>query len=440
MPAHGRSDNMKILVITNHYWPEEFKVTELAENLVDKGHDVSVMSGIPNYPEGKFFPGYGLFSKRHEVQKGVKIYRMPLVPRGSGRRRMLILNYLTSAMSFCLHSIWHGRKKFDAIFVFNTSPATIGLPATIIRGIYGTPVIMWVLDLWPESISATAAIKKPFILNSIRRMMKSIYKRCDKILISSRGFEGSIKDVGGYRGEFVYFPNWIDQDDTTATVSQNLPELPAGFKIVFTGNIGDAQDFGTVLDAAEGLKKTNKDLHWIIVGDGRKADWLKEEVERRGLQDCFHLPGRFPLSAMPYFQSHADAFLLPLRNAPIFALTVPRKLQAYLAAGKPVIASIAGEGAALVSDAKAGVTCEPQTPEKLVAAINDLLAMTPEQRRQLGENGRRYCEEHFVPETVFSRLDVVLEELTGKKPIINPISQSQEPVAEEASSIIAKAS
>ena len=403
-------------MITNHYWPEEFKITELAENLVAKGHEVSVMSGIPNYPAGKFFDGYGLFRKRHETHHGVQIHRMPLIPRGSGRRRMLILNYLSSAISFCAHSIWHGRKKYDAVLVFNTSPATIALPALIIRKLYSTPVVMWVLDLWPESISATAAIKKPFILNSIRRMMRSIYKRCDKILISSQGFEQSIREVGGYQGEYVYFPNWIDQTDAQQQDAVALPELPTGFKIVFTGNIGAAQDFGTVLDAAERLKD-HTDLHWIIVGDGRKSDWLAEEVQRRGLADCFHLLGRFPVSTMPYFQTHADAFLLPLRNAPIFALTVPRKLQAYFAAGKPVIASIAGEGAALVNEAQAGVTCQPQSPDQLAAVISRLMEMTAEQRRQLGDNGREYCERNFAPQKVFARLDAVLEELTGKKPL-----------------------
>ena len=430
---------MKILVITNHYWPEEFKITELAENLVDKGHDVTVMSGIPNYPEGKFFPGYGLFSKRSEVHNGVKVHRMPLVPRGSGRRRMLILNYLSSALSFCLHAIWYGRRKFDAVFVFNTSPATIGLPAVLIRKLYGTPVVMWVLDLWPESISATAAIKKPFILNSIRRMMKFIYKRCDKILISSRGFAGSIDEVGGYEGNYVYFPNWIDQVQPNVSQPKDLPVLPEGFNIVFTGNVGAAQDFGTVLDAAEKLK-ARKDLHWIIVGDGRKAQWLQEEVERRGLESCFHLPGRFPISAMPYFQSHADAFLLPLRDAPIFALTVPRKLQAYFAAGKPVIASIAGEGAALVNDAKAGVTCQPQSPDKLAAAVTQLLEMGADQRQQLGSNGLSYCREHFDGEVVFARLDDVLEELTGKTPVIQTIETSDDSSTDETSSLIAKAS
>lgn len=430
---------MKILVITNHYWPEEFKITELAENLVAKGHEVTVMSGIPNYPAGKFFPGYGLFSKRKEEKNGVKIHRMPLIPRGSGRRRWLILNYLSSAMSFCIHSLWYGRKKYDATFVFNTSPALIGLPALVIRKLYGTPVVMWVLDLWPESISATAAIQKPFILNSIRRMMRSIYKRCDKILISSRGFEDSIRQIGGYEGEYVYFPNWIDQPNAESPAPTDLPKLPEGFKIVFTGNIGAAQDFGTVLEAAEKLK-ARRDLHWVIVGEGRKAQWLQDEVQRRGLEHCFHLPGRFPVTAMPYFQQNADAFLLTLKSAPIFALTVPRKLQAYLAAGKPVIASIAGEGAALVDDAKAGVTCAPQSPDQLAAAITRLLEMPPEKRRELGENGRDYCEQHFNPETVFGRLDDVLEELTGKKPITDVARAAAKPVSDDVEPFIAKAS
>ena len=346
---------MKLLIVSNYFWPEDFRINELAFQLAEKGHDVTVMTGIPNYPKGKFYDGYGFFRKRYEVKNGVKIHRKPLVPRGSGRRRRLALNYLSSAASFCMSALWFGRKKYDAILVFNISPATVGLPAVLMRAIYKTPVVMWVLDLWPENISATAAIRNPRILGAIRRMMKFIYRRCDRILISSKGFQEKIEEVGGYSGQYTYFPNWIDESETVFSNPENveLPALPEGFRVVFTGNIGTAQDFGTVLSAAE-LLKDRADIQWVIVGDGREADWVREEIQKRGLQDCVSLPGRFPSGTMPWFYDQADALLLPLRKSPVFELTVPRKMQAYLAAGRPVIASMGGDGAAIIEEADAG--------------------------------------------------------------------------------------
>ena len=406
---------MKILIITNHFWPEDFKVNEMAFDLVEKGHDVTVMSGIPNYPKGKFFDGYGLFKRTTETHHGVKIHRMPLIPRLAGRSHHLIMNYLSSAISFCFFALFHGRKKFDVTFVFNTSPATVALPAILIKKIYGTPIVMWVLDLWPESISATSAIKTPWILRLVKTMMRSIYRQCDRILMASKGFESNIRGVGGYEGELTYFPNWTDLPEKSEEESNDLaklPELPNGFKIVFTGNIGAAQDFETVLSAAEQLKEHDY-IHWIIVGDGRMADWVKSEVDKRGIESHFQLVGRYPGHTMSYFLDQADVLLLTLSDRPIFALTVPRKLPAYMSGGKPILTSIQGEVAKIVNEADAGIACPAQDPTAMATAVMKLYDLPETLRSEMGERAKKYCEQHFDSHTIFLKLDQILTEVTG---------------------------
>ncbi len=405
---------MKILIVSNHFWPANFRINDLAVGMVERGHEVTVMAGIPDYPQGKFFAGYGLFRRRRETYQGVKVHRLPLIPRGGGKKWRLALTYLSSAFFFCLYAPFIGRKSYDVVFVFDTSPVTVALPAIVVKWFYKVPVVMWILDLWPESISATGAITNERFLGGVRRMVRFIYKRCDRLLISSRGFEGSIQEVGGYEGPVAYFPNWVESSlrDSATIGNQPRPPLPQGFRIVFTGNLGVAQDFPKILDAAERLQEY-PDIHWVIVGDGRELESVRAEVERRNLTHQFHLLGRFPLEAMPYFFEQADALLLPLKKDPLFALTAPGKLQSYLSSGTPILASLDGEGADIVARANAGITCPASDVDALVEATLKLYRMTPAERKTLGENGRLYCEQQFDRETLFSQLEGVFREVAG---------------------------
>lgn len=406
---------MHLLIVTNHFYPENFRINDLAFGLVEKGHQVSVLTGLPNYPAGKIFPGYGIFRRRHETVKGVRVRRIPLIPRGRGRAINLLLNYLSSALCMCTLAPFVCREKYDAIFVFETSPVTIGLPAIVLKWLRRIPIVFWVLDLWPESLSATGSVRNRFLLGLVRRLVRFIYRHCDRILVSSRGFESRIREVGGYQGPIEYFPNWIEPE-MLAPVRQEkaeLPTLPDGFRIVFTGNIGVAQDFPTILSAAESLAEYS-DLQWVIVGDGRQWEWTRAEVSRRKLESCVHLLGRFPLETMPWFYDAADALLLPLRNEPIFALTAPGKLQSYLASGKPVIASIEGEGAEMVRQARAGVTCQAENPQALAEAVLRLYRMPLAERRQLGANGQEFATRHFDRQMLFDQVEERLLAVVGR--------------------------
>ena len=406
---------MRILIVTNHFFPENFRINDLALGLVEKGYDVSVLTGIPNYPEGKIYPGYGFFRNVSEEYRGINIRRVPLIPRGSGSAFRLILNYISSTLSFCILAPWVCRKSYDVIFVFETSPATIGLPAVLLKCLRKTPIVFWVLDLWPDSLTATGALNSKSLLWIIRRIIRGIYKNCDEILISSRGFERSVRSIGGFNGEVKYFPNWVEpQMEKTDHSVENAIDLPKGFRILFTGNIGVAQDFPNILDAADKLKHI-KEIQWVIVGSGRQLEWLKSEIVRRGLDSQFHLLGRFPVEMMPHFYGQADALLLPLRKEPIFELTAPGKLQSYMSSGVPVIAALDGEGANIVKEAGCGVACDAGNSQSLSDAVLRVYQMPKSERLTMGENGIKYCEKYFSRSLLFDQIDKLLVDTVASK-------------------------
>ena len=247
---------MRILIVSQYFWPENFRINDLAVGLVERGHEVTVLTGIPNYPAGNFFPGYGWFRKTRENYKGVRILRVPLLPRGSGSGLRLALNYLSFALSACLLAPFLCRGKFDLIFVCQLSPVTVGLPALLLKKLKKVPILFWILDLWPESLAATGAVRSPRVLAQVEKLVSFIYRGCDKIVVASQGFLPSIFAKGVSVARTDYFPNWYEPEYRTepAFTGKILSSvLPAGFRVMFAGNIGVAQDFGTILSAAEKL-------------------------------------------------------------------------------------------------------------------------------------------------------------------------------------------
>jgi glycosyltransferase involved in cell wall biosynthesis len=342
-----------------------------------------------------------------------------LVPRGDGGGLRLALNYLSFAFLASLLSPYLCHEKFDLIFVFEPSPITVGLPAIVLKKLKSIPILFWVQDIWPESLSATGAVHSEKILNGVRKLVRFIYRHCDKILIQSPAFAPSIECQGVDPERIAYFPNSVEDMyapvvNAAESEADDLP--PSGFLAMFAGNIGAAQDFGTILSSAEKLKD-HSDIHWVILGDGRKFEWVKEEVKVRGLTDSVHLLGRHPPEAMAGFFARSDVMLVTLKRDPIFALTIPSKVQSYMACGKPIIAALDGEGGRLIRESGAGLASPAEDADALAESILTFYRMPKEDREAMGMRGRVYCEANFRRDMLIERLEGWMNEALQLKSI-----------------------
>ncbi len=405
MPAET-GQPLRILVVTQYFWPENFQINHVVSALRERGHVVTVLTGKPNYPGGKFFDGYSMFGKKSDTFEGIPVIRVPLMPRGTGNGVRLALNYLSFALSASILGVRRLQDDYDVIFTYEPSPITVGLPAIFAKRRKGAPILFWVQDLWPESVSAAGGFSFPPILSAIEYLVRFIYRRCDRVLIQSNAFRPNVVKSGANSDDVIYFPQSVNSmfrplPREDAPVQGDL--MPTGFNLVFAGNIGQAQDFETIVAAAEQLRDIT-DINWVIIGDGRRRTWLENEVSRRGLSDCFHLLGSFPEEDMPRFFTHADALLVTLRREPIFALTIPTKVQAYLACGKPIIASMDGEGGRIIDEAGAGHSVPASDAEKLAGAVKKMYDLTSAEREKMGANALAYSRQHFDPDSQIDHL------------------------------------
>ena len=401
---------MKLLVISQYFWPENFRINDLVQELVKRDHDVTVLTGQPNYPDGKIFADFKARPNDFAEYAGARIVRVPLIPRGDGRGLQLALNYFSFAVSAAVLGAWKLRKTpFDKIFVFEPSPITVGVPAAVLRWLRRIPVAFWVLDLWPETLEAVGVVKSRWLLRLTGVLVSWIYNRCDLILAQSKSFIPQIVRYCRYPDRIVYFASWAEAvyDLDEVERAPEVPDQPGAFNIVFAGNIGEAQDFPAIVTAAEKLSD-ERSIRWIIVGDGRMAAWLREEIDRRKLQSSVLMVGRYPIERMPSFYRHADALLMSLKPDPIFSMTIPGKLQSYLAAGIPVLAMIDGEGARLINEAGAGLACAAGDSEGLAREAKKLAAMTQGEREAMGRKGRDISVTEFDRDTQIDKLEAWL--------------------------------
>ena len=389
---------MKLLILSQYFWPESFRINDVVEGLASRGHEVTVYTALPNYPTGKFFEGYGFFGPFTEQHQGAAIRRVPLLPRGKGGNVRLALNYLSHAFLATLLAPFRARGAFDAILVYEPSPMTIGIPARALRALNGAPLVFWVQDLWPESLSATGAVRNRAVLRMVNTLIRWIYRGCDRVLVQSEAFIAPIEAHGVPRERIRYLPN------SAEGFYRKLPPEPhQGFSVMYAGNIGAAQDFPTILAAAESLR----DIQWIIVGDGRMRSWVESEVKARGLTNV-RLLGQRPPEEMPRLFAQADVLLATLRREPIFAYTIPSKIQSYLACGRPVIAAMEGEGGRIIRSARAGWAVPPEDPAALAEAVLAASRASRSELDAMGNRGEAWFREHFEREMLLSRLEAEL--------------------------------
>lgn len=401
---------MRILIVSQYFWPETFRINDLVKELVERGHNVSVLTGKPNYPQGKIYKGYGLFSHNRDEYYGAKVYRVPLIPRGKGTGLQLVFNYLSYVVTASTFVLFN-RKKYDVSLTFAISPITQIYPALLHKRLYKSRAYLWVQDLWPESVTAAGKMSSPIILNRLTKMVKSIYEKTDGILLQSEAFIPSIMQKGNFKDKIQYVPNWAEDLFTQpleGAQDKYKSILPKGFLVMFAGNIGEAQDFESIVNAAEKIRGI-KDIKWVVVGDGRKKDWVEKEIKKRGLSDTIYLLGRYPLEEMPHFFNRADVLLLTLRNEEIFSLTIPSKVQSYLAFGKPIVSMINGISNKIINDAKCGFTAIAGDSDKLAENIVKAFYTPKETLNQLGMNGKAFYINEFDKKVIINRLEGIFK-------------------------------
>ncbi|MDA7819969.1 glycosyltransferase family 4 protein [Flavobacteriaceae bacterium] len=397
---------MKILLISQYFSPENFKINDLIFSLKNRGHQITVLTGKPNYSKTHFFEGYGWKSDDFEIINEIPVHRANLFSRRNGGALRLFLNYFSFAL-FASLKVRKIKGSFDAIFVYEPSPITVGIPAIFAKKKFKAPIYFWAQDLWPESLVAAGGVKNKLVLGFFNSLTKLIYKHSKKVLIQSNGFRDYILNQGIPKDKIIFYPNPTEDFYKPLREVKDYKEFfqKENFNIIFAGNIGEAQSFTTIIEAINNIKELP--VRVIVLGEGRYKETAIGLIKVKGLESHFNFLGSFPATEMPKFFSHADALLVSLKKDKIFSLTIPAKIQSYLACGKPIIASIDGEGAKIVSDAKCGVTSPAEDSIALSNIIKELMALDKPTLNEMGKNGRAYYEKEFDRDYLLEKLEVI---------------------------------
>ncbi len=399
---------MNILVICQYYYPEPFAVSYVCEELVRSGHSVTVYTGTPNYPDGRIYPGYRRNKKKHELLNGVKVNRCFCI----GRRNNVIfraLNYVSFAVS-SVFNVLRDDFAYDAVLVYQLSPVLMALAGVVYKIKHKAPLILYCLDLWPASLLAGGVSKKSLVYKAFHKISEKIYVQADRILISSKLFARYFNDEFGIViSDEWYLPQFaediFEKTENTVGGEKNTVDF------VFAGNIGSVQRIDTVIGAAL-LTKDIKTLKWHIAGDGSQLLSCIETAHRLGVDNViFH--GRMDEKSMADIYSIADAMLVTLGNCGELSYTLPRKVQSYMAAGKPIICAADGAAAELINEAECGICVEAESAEDFAAAVRTFIKS--ENKTELGENGRTYYRNNFTKQIFTERLLCHLENLKSKE-------------------------
>jgi glycosyltransferase involved in cell wall biosynthesis len=395
---------MKVLIWTQYFWPENFHINSVARALFEQGVEVTVLTGKPNYPEGKLFPGYRAGGVHREKYSGFDVIRIPLRERGIGSAKGLALNYLSFIISGYLFAPFVLRgKKFDVVFVYAPSPLLQALPAIFVARLKQAPLVLWVQDLWPEALHATEFVKNRRLLHIVRMLVRGIYRFSDSILIQSEAFRSSIERLAIPKEKIRFFPNAAeDTFSETSRAHQDsglAQDAGQSFSILFAGNIGTAQSCETIVEAAILLQNVQS-IRFHFFGSGSMAETISKSISENKLANVVMM-GRVSSEKMASIYESASVLLLSLRDDPALSATIPSKLQSYLAAGKPIIVSSNGESANIIGKANAGLSCPAGDAQALAKAVLRLYEMLPAERARLGMNGRKYFMDNFyMPDRV----------------------------------------
>tara|TARA_B110000116_G_C16793787_1_gene565394 strand:+ start:2233 stop:3489 length:1257 start_codon:yes stop_codon:yes gene_type:complete len=403
-----------ILIISPLYHPEVNRVNDLVEHLLKKNYKITVMCPIPNYPKGEYYQGYSIFKKRYESFENLKICRVLVSPRRKGSKINLFFNYLSFIIFSFFPAILLSFQKFDLVFINQVSPITIAIPGIIVKKIKKIPLIMWVTDLWPESVKDAGNLKSNFIPNLILPIVKYIYKNCDQILVSSKAFINSVQEKSSIEKNILYMPQWGEAtftDNQSSKYQNSEFEKIQGFKVLFAGNIGIAQDFDCIINAMNKIK--DHPIHLVVLGDGRAKKESIKKVRKFNLESNISFLGSFPLETMPYFFDKSDALLISLKKSAVFSKTIPAKTQSYMAFGKPILTNADGEVSRIIDESDSGLTADSGNHILLAENILKLSKLSDTEIKTMINNSKTYYENHFNREKILNGFEKIIYDITN---------------------------
>jgi glycosyltransferase involved in cell wall biosynthesis len=397
---------LRVLIVSQHFYPENFRINSVAASLVNHGFKVDVLTGMPNYPSGKCFVGYESSWLTRDSYLGVQMLRVPIIFRGNSSNVRLIFNYLSFVVSASLFGLFFLRKKYDLVFCYATSPILQAIPAILFAKKNSAPFVLNVQDLWPESISATGRIHSSSIIWCLTKLVAWIYRQSNLILTQSNEFHLPIKKIAPV-AKIIFWPNSVDPSFYESELNKMPESLDNAyganyFTVTFAGNIGSAQSIETIVEASNLLKAEGK-IRIILLGDGSKRLWALKEKSKKNLTNLF-IPGPFPEKMMPIIYSKSSCLLVTLTDRYIFSLTIPNKIQGYLALGRPIIGSINGAGAEVIKEANAGMVCPAEDSIMLAEKILEMSKLSQEELNTYGKNGRDYFMFHFEHDMLMQKL------------------------------------
>lgn len=408
---------LDILYLSQYFFPEQFLNNHIARALSRRGHRVDVVCCVPNYPSGCFFAGYSNRRRREEDWNGIRIHRVRTIPRGKSPLQ-LVLNYLAYPLAASWRLVGLRPQRGAISFVSMPSPLFQAFVGIFAKRVWKIPTVFWVQDIWPDSAIITLGIRNRLAIRLLNTLCSWIYRQGDLVMVQSDGFHRKIADFGVDPARIVTLPNAAPEHFRPYSPAEIPKEIrglvPADRRtLMFAGNLGESQDFDTIIAAAK-LLPDECNLAIVVIGSGRDEARITAKVKQSDLDDRFVFLGRHPEDAMPSFFACADALLVSLRDEPIFALTVPSKVQAYLACGKPILASLKGEGAAIVENAQAGLVVPPSNPRELSRAMFQIASIPSAELAMMGARAERTYREHFsldtVVDTLVSKLESVLSD------------------------------
>lgn len=418
MPVKSeRFSPLRIAVVSQYFWPEVFPLNAMAKALAARGHTVEVLTGLPNYPSGVLFQGYGWWGPwRETTSDGLVVKRVPLISRKQGSSLQLAANYVSFALTSFFLAPFRLRSKFDIVLISQTSPligVAGGLALSYLRG---WPLVIWVQDLWPDSL-LMAGVKPGILWRAMDRLMRHVYRRAAAVFVQSEDFRSHALSYGVAQENVHYVPNWADPAYRAIgkeQLAKQDAELPEGFRVMIAGNLGEAQDLETLVDAAK-LLKGHPTVRIIVVGDGRLRPWLEQQIEKFRLAPTLTYIGYREFASLPRYFGVSDVLLLMLRRDPTLAKTIPSRLQAYLACGRPIVAALEGRAKDLVTRSGGGIAVAAGSPGELSDAIAAMADMPAEQLARMGQASLRFSREQFDEHNIVDRVETVLQDLAEQR-------------------------